>query len=249
VFSSANFGFLASSVQFRRGVYFAHRVGGKALLIKRRLVPAVSSSARSESDDSADQTCDVSLGSEDILKYSDPGVTSSANSLRRLRHGCPEVGAENGHRPHFLEKVPASLNFNKQMPKLLLSCMPRLKNVTIVIVEDHADARALIGAFLRQEGANVISASNGFEGLEAIRAHHPDLVLSDLVMGGRDGFELLNDIRALGAGEGGSVPVIAMTAVLRYADRRTQEAGFQMHLAKPFGPKQLLDAIGTVLRK
>jgi CheY-like chemotaxis protein len=149
----------------------------------------------------------------------------------------------------LLRRSAASSSFKKQMPSLLPSRMQRLENLTIVIVEDHADARALIGAFLRQEGANVISASNGFEGLEAIRAHHPDLVLSDLVMGGRDGFELLNDIRALGAGEGGSVPVIAMTAVLRYADHRTQEAGFQMHLAKPFGPKQLLDAIGTVLHK
>jgi len=44
-----------------------------------------------------------------------------------------------------------------------------LDNLTIVLVEDHADARALIGAFLRQEGAMSSSASDGFEGLAAVQ--------------------------------------------------------------------------------
>jgi CheY-like chemotaxis protein len=123
-----------------------------------------------------------------------------------------------------------------------------LNNLTIVLVEDHADARALIGAFLRQEGANVVSASDGFEGLEAIKTHHPDLVLSDLAMPRRDGFELLNDIRSLETNEGGDVPVIAMTALVRYPDcERSRGAGFQRQLAKPFSPQQLLDTILSVV--
>ncbi|HXL25132.1 MAG TPA: response regulator [Chthoniobacterales bacterium] len=125
-----------------------------------------------------------------------------------------------------------------------------LDNLTIVLVEDHADARALIGAFLRQEGANVISASDGFEGLAAVKTHHPDLVLSDLVMPGRDGFDLLNDIRSLDSSNGGNVPVIAMTALLQYPDRqRSETTGFETHLSKPFSPRQLLDAILSVLKR
>jgi CheY-like chemotaxis protein len=125
-----------------------------------------------------------------------------------------------------------------------------LKNLTIVLVEDHADARALIGAFLRQEGANVISASDGFEGLEAVKTHHPDLVLSDLVMPRRDGFELLNDIRSLDSNDGAHVPVIAMTALIRHSDpQRPRNAGFETHLSKPFSPKQLLDTILSVIRQ
>jgi CheY-like chemotaxis protein len=126
-----------------------------------------------------------------------------------------------------------------------------LKNLTIVLVEDHADVRALIGAFLRQEGANVISASDGFEGLEAVKTHHPDLVLSDLVMPRRDGFELLNDIRSLDSNDGAHVPVIAMTALIRHSDphQRSRDAGFETHLSKPFSPKQLLDTILSVIRK
>jgi CheY-like chemotaxis protein len=125
-----------------------------------------------------------------------------------------------------------------------------LDKLTIVVVEDHADARALIGSFLRQEGANVISASDGIEGLEAVKTHNPDLVLSDLIMPRRDGFELLNDIRSLETGNGRKVPVIAMTALVRNPERRsTRSPGFQTHLSKPFSPKQLLHAILSVVER
>jgi CheY-like chemotaxis protein len=123
-----------------------------------------------------------------------------------------------------------------------------LDNLTIVLVEDHPDARALIGGFLRQEGANVVSASDGLEGLEAVKSHRPDLVLSDLAMPRRDGFELLNDIRSLDSSDGGQVPVIAMTALVQYPDRRrSRDAGFETQLSKPFSPKQLLDTILSVV--
>ena len=94
----------------------------------------------------------------------------------------------------------------------------RLSNLTIVVVEDHDDARRYLGLFLGHLGANVVVARNGFEGLEAVKTNRPNLVLSDISMPGRDGFGLLRDIRALGPDAGGSVPVIAMTA-LRHARR------------------------------
>jgi CheY-like chemotaxis protein len=125
-----------------------------------------------------------------------------------------------------------------------------LGKLTIVVVEDHDDVRALIDSFLRREGANVISASDGIEGLEAVKTHQPDLVLSDLIMPRRDGFELLNDIRSLENGQRKRVPVIAMTALVRNPERRsTRSPGFQTHLAKPFSAKQLLDAILSVVER
>ena len=95
----------------------------------------------------------------------------------------------------------------------------RLSNLTIVVVEDHDDARRYLGLFLDRLGATVVVARNGFEGLEAIKNNRPDLVVSDIQMPGMDGFELLREIRALGSGAGGSVPVIAMTAFGTHADR------------------------------
>jgi CheY-like chemotaxis protein len=87
----------------------------------------------------------------------------------------------------------------------------RLSNLTIVIVEDHEDARAFLALFLGRLGVNVVEARNAFEGLEAVKNNRPNLVLSDISMPDRDGFALLQDIRALGPDAGGSVAVVAMT--------------------------------------
>jgi CheY-like chemotaxis protein len=122
-----------------------------------------------------------------------------------------------------------------------------LSNLTIVVVEDHDDARRYLGLFLDRLGANVVLASNGFEGLEATRKSRPNLVVSDIQMPGMNGFELLREIRAFGS-EGGSVPVIAMTAFVTSADRgRILNAGFQACLPKPFTPDKLAETILTVL--
>jgi CheY-like chemotaxis protein len=135
-------------------------------------------------------------------------------------------------------------------PSLCPSHMPPnpFSDFTIVVVEDHDDARRYLGLFLDRLGANVVLARNAFEGLEAIKNNHPNLVVSDITMPGMDGFGLLREIRALGPQAGGSVPVIAMTALGTHADRaRILNAGFQAYLPKPFTPDRLVETILTVL--
>ena len=100
--------------------------------------------------------------------------------------------------------------------------------MTILIVEDHADTRFYLTQFLNRQGAKVIASADAFDGLQAVREHRPDVILSDISMPNRDGFEFLREIRALETEDGGSVPVIAMTAFGQIADRnRTIAAGFQ----------------------
>ena len=124
----------------------------------------------------------------------------------------------------------------------------RLSNLKIVVVDDHNDFRRYLGAFLGRLGANVAVAENAIEGLEAVKTYRPNLVLSDISMPGRDGFGLLSDIRALGPDAGGSVPVIAMTAlVMRLDSGAFLNAGFNAFLPKPFSPETLVEAILTVL--
>ena len=120
-------------------------------------------------------------------------------------------------------------------------------NITIVIVEDDADTRSSLTWFLRRQGAAVFGAANASEGLQAVKEYHPNVVLSDINLGCRDGFELLGDIRALGTEQGGATPIIAMTAISGLADQMIA-AGFQGELKKPFRPEQLIEEIKLVLR-
>ena len=122
--------------------------------------------------------------------------------------------------------------------------------LTIVVVEDHDDARRYVGLFLDRLGANVLLARNASEGLEAIKNNLTHFVLSDINMPGMNGFELLHEIRALGSASGGNVPVIAMTALVTHADcARMLNAGFQACLPKPFTPDKLVETILTLLNK
>src|SRR5215469_12588111 len=89
-----------------------------------------------------------------------------------------------------------------------------LADLTILVVEDHDDARRYIEIFLRQLGANVVGARNAMEALEAVQNRRPNLVLSDIAMPGRDGFELLRQIRALERAGERAVPIIAMSALV-----------------------------------
>ena len=122
-----------------------------------------------------------------------------------------------------------------------------LSNFTIVVVEDHDDTRRSLGIFLGRSGANIVMARNAFEGVEAVKTSRPNLVLCDIKMPEEDGFEVLREIRALGPAAGGSVPVIAMSALVAHAGTRMLDAGFNACLSKPFTPDKLVEKILAVL--
>ena len=123
-----------------------------------------------------------------------------------------------------------------------------LRDLKIVVVEDHDDTRSFLARFLTRQGATVFTSPDAESGLETVQRQHPDVIISDICLPDRDGFEFLRDIRALGQENGGSVPVIAMTAFGTRANRgKTIAAGFQKHLEKPFGPDDLLDALQGAL--
>jgi len=92
-------------------------------------------------------------------------------------------------------------------------------------------------------GASVTLCEDVFAAVEAIKRVRPDVVLVDLVMPGRDGFDLLNQIRSWGTEPGGDVPVIVTTG-LRDPDleSKVRKDGFA-YLAKPFTPIKLFNSI------
>ena len=136
----------------------------------------------------------------------------------------------------------------KRSARLGLMSQNPLSNFTIVVVEDHDDTRRSLGIFLGRLGANVVLAKNAFEGVEAVKTSRPNLVLADIKMPGPDGFEVLRKIRTLGPAAGGSVPVIAMSALVKHSSARMLQAGFDGCLPKPFTPDKLLETILTVLK-
>ena len=120
----------------------------------------------------------------------------------------------------------------------------RLDDIAVVIVDDDDAIRFSLAEYLTGRGATVFACSDAREGLEAVRDHRPNIVLSDIGLPNRNGFELLEDIRSLDAEQGGGVPVIAMTALGGNIDRaRTNGEAFQALLLKPFRPDQLLAAL------
>ena len=117
----------------------------------------------------------------------------------------------------------------------------RLDGFQILIVDDEADARELISFILTQHGASVIAASNVPEALEKFRLYEPDLIISDLEMPDEDGFSLIEKINVLNKTQKRKIPAIALTGHAHQSERlKALSAGYQMHLAKPVEPAELL---------
>jgi PAS domain S-box-containing protein len=123
----------------------------------------------------------------------------------------------------------------------------QLHGVGILVVEDDPDGREIIREILRAQGAEVTTAASGEEALELLAGKVPDLLVSDIGLGGIDGFGLMRRIRALD-GPARTIPAIALTAYARAEDRATAlAAGFQVHLTKPIEPRELQRAVAQLL--
>ena len=116
-----------------------------------------------------------------------------------------------------------------------------LRGLTILVVDDDADARAVLRQMVKWFGATVHAARDGFEALEWLATHKADLILLDLRMPGLDGLTVLAHLRAQPEFRSRA---IAVTALGSDADMlRTWEAGFDGHLVKPVDLETLMAAL------
>lgn len=124
------------------------------------------------------------------------------------------------------------------------SSTPHLTGVQVLVVDDDADSRDFIAFVLEQGGAQVRTATSAVEALSLLRQFQPDVLISDIGMPDRDGYMLMQQVRALPAEQGGKIAAIALTAYVRDFDQqRALQAGFQSHLSKPVEPEALLQAL------
>ena len=103
---------------------------------------------------------------------------------------------------------------------------------------------------MRSDGFECIEAGNGIEALSQLAQQHVSLVLSDLRMPKMDGFELIAHVRASTNLEVREVPAAALTAFARSEDRvKALRSGFEMHIAKPVDPAELVASVARLARR
>jgi PAS domain S-box-containing protein len=127
--------------------------------------------------------------------------------------------------------------------------LPELESVSVLIVDDEPDGRALIARILEGRGARTTCVASAAEALDALARERFDILLSDIGLPDTDGFELIRRARLLDASRPGPIPAIAITAYARPEDRqRSLLAGFHMHLSKPIEARELIASIAGLLR-
>jgi two-component system alkaline phosphatase synthesis response regulator PhoP len=119
----------------------------------------------------------------------------------------------------------------------------------VLIVDDEVHIRTLIEQTLEDledEGVELLTAGNGAEALEMIRAERPNLVFLDVMMPRMNGFDVCNAIKhELGLKD---VYVVMLTAKGQEFDKqRGAEVGADIYMTKPFDPDELLDKARNVL--
>ena len=118
----------------------------------------------------------------------------------------------------------------------------------ILVVDDERDITALVAYHLAKAGYRVTTAATGPAALDAARTEPPDLVVLDLMLPGRSGYEVLEELRR--REETRHVGVILLTARRDEADRiKGLTSGADDYLTKPFSPEELVLRVGAVLRR
>jgi len=115
----------------------------------------------------------------------------------------------------------------------------------VLIIDDDRELGSLLTAYLAKFGIKALTAEHPDAGLRLFRKHQPSLVILDVMLPGRDGFEVCRELR-----REGPTPVIMLTARGEVSDKVVGlELGADDYLAKPFDPRELVARIQTVLRR
>jgi CheY-like chemotaxis protein len=120
-----------------------------------------------------------------------------------------------------------------------------LTGLRILVVDDEPDTLDLLRRVLGDSQAQVAAAPSVEAALATLNAFNPHVLISDVSMPGRDGYELIRAVRSTTGPE--DLPAAALTAYARPEDAaRAREAGFQMHLSKPVEPCELVRLVAQL---
>ena len=120
-----------------------------------------------------------------------------------------------------------------------------MKKKLVLIVDDEKDLRKIIRYNLEQQGIASIEASDGSQAIDLL-SKNPSLIILDIMMPGKDGYEVCKIIRD----NGNTVPIVFLTAMDRDFDElKGLEVGGDDYIRKPFSPKILVARINSIFRR
>ena len=118
----------------------------------------------------------------------------------------------------------------------------------ILIIEDDPGTSRLVDYSLKQEGYEVITASNGLDGLRKALSESPDLVILDVMLPGLDGFEICYRLKAEPSTV--NMPILMFSAKAQEIDKDTgKRVGADDYLTKPSAPADIISHVANLLAK
>jgi PAS domain S-box-containing protein len=149
---------------------------------------------------------------------------------------------------------PAALEARREHPRTerreALTGLGDLAGIRVLAIDDEEDALTLLRVVLETAGAEVTTLRSPVTALERIEELLPHVLVVDLGMPEMDGFELISRIRKSTKATVRNLPAAALTAFARSEDRtKALRSGFEMHLAKPVDPGELVASVATLARR
>jgi CheY-like chemotaxis protein len=149
---------------------------------------------------------------------------------------------------------PEAMQTRREHPRTerreALTGLGDLHGIHVFAIDDEEDALQLLRVVLETAGAQVTTHSSPLTALARIAEVRPQVLVVDLGMPGMDGFELITSLRKSDNPAIRNIAAAALTAFARSEDRtKALRSGFEMHLAKPVDPGELVASVATLARR
>jgi YesN/AraC family two-component response regulator len=143
--------------------------------------------------------------------------------------------------------TPAQYRMSLATNNYVLETERILEGLVVLVVEDDQDTRDIIGILLEKAGARVATMDSSAKALAVLEGIQPHIFIIDIGLPDEDGYTFIRKARALLQERGQKIPAVALTAYSRPEDqKRALSAGFEIHMVKPPGPKELIDVVARL---